>query len=79
MCVSNVEGVAEVHLEGVNVPMQAILYEGGGKLGTVQEVHCRDTDGMCAPLGDGGVILRNAVNGDGNGLEPLCVGRASDV
>jgi hypothetical protein len=53
--VSDMDGVAEVHLECITSPPEAVFDETGGELGTMQEVRCSDPDGVCAPFGYGRV------------------------
>ncbi len=53
---SRVESVAEVHEEGVAVPLEAILNERVGELGSVEEVGGCDPDGVSQPSRDVGMF-----------------------
>ena len=49
MCISGVEGVSEVHEEGITLPPEAVLDEGIRKVCSVEEVCCRNADGVSGP------------------------------
>jgi len=49
MLVHCMKCVAEVHQKGITFPTELVLDEGVGEPGAMEEVGCRDTDGVCAP------------------------------
>ena len=78
MLIHHIEGIGEGHLKGIAVPIKVILYEGGRKLGTMQNIGGCYMERVSDPCRYCRIFLGKVVNSNGYGLEPLGVLGACD-